>query len=80
MLKNWQYLCIYGRLSTNPDQTEILHDGVHIWVMVPVNDDTSLEYIDMDTGEILLIQGEDGQPTYVSDWAQDEPRNPYQIA
>ena len=81
MIKNWQHLCIYGRLaSEHADATEIVHDGKHIWVCRPVNDYSLLEYTDMETGEVLLIQGEDGMPTYTSNWADSEPENPYQIA
>lgn len=83
MIKNWQHLCIFGRLaSTDIDlngQT-IEHDGKTIFVCRDMNDGTSLLYIDKETGEVLLVQGEDGFPTYTSDWADSTPTEPYQIA
>lgn len=81
MIKNWQHLCIFGRLLpndiTNSDIT-IHHDSKNI--TVHCDDDDCLVYIDNDTGEVLLIQGEDGFPTYSSEWAEQYPTLPYQIA
>lgn len=82
MIKNWQHLCIFGRIAStdiNPDGHIIDHDDKRIYIRRDV-DDFSLVYIDLDTGEVLLIQGEDGFPTYKSDWADEEPTMPYQIA
>lgn len=80
MIKNWQHLCIFGRIAcvhTDMDGMRIEHDYKKITVKV---DEVNLVYIDEDTGEVLLIQGEDGFPEYTSDWADDYPREPYQIA
>ena len=80
MIKNWQHLCIFGRIAstyTDLDGMKIEHEDKTIVVKAS---DTDLLYIDADTGEILLTQGEDGFPTYLSDWAKEEPRTPYQIA
>lgn len=80
MIKNWQHLCIFGRIAcvhTELDGMVIEHEDREIIVKVSGVD---LLYIDANTGEILLIQGEDGFPTYLSDWAKEEPRTSYQIA
>lgn len=75
-IKNWQYLCIYGRLAgERADKTDILHDGKQIYV---IREEDELLFIDSNTGEILLIQGENGWPTYKSDWADDEPHTEYE--
>lgn len=82
MIKNWQHLCIFGRIAStypNLDGMKIEHEDKTIIVSVSVSGEY-LHYIDNDTGEILLTQGEDGFPTYLSDWAKEEPRTPYQIA
>lgn len=80
MIKNWQHLCIFGRIASvhiDSDGMRIEHDCKHIIVK---RDGINLLYIDSDTDEKLLIQGEDGFPEYTSDWADKEPSEPYQIA
>lgn len=82
MIKNWQHLCIFGRLASpyiDIDGLKIEHEGKDIVLSVSY-DGTYIDYIDCDTGEVLLTQGEDGFPTYKSDWADEEPTLPYQIA
>ena len=82
MIKNWQHLCIFGRIASTDielDGKEVYHDDKHIQIMRSY-DGVSLHYIDIDTGEILLTQGEDGFPEYVSDWANEVPKSPYEIA
>ena len=81
-IKNWQHLCIFGRLCSDKIDTDgkvIWHDGKNIRIHV-YNDHCDVDYIDNDTGELLLTQGEDGFPTYTSDWAEQTPTNPYEIA
>lgn len=82
MIKNWQHLCIIGRLLSpfnDVDGLRINHDGKDITMSVSY-DGTYIDYIDDETGEVLLTQGEDGFPTYKSDWADELPREPYPIA
>lgn len=80
MIKNWQHLCIFGRIASTDidiDRRIVYHDGHHILIRVYTHE---VDYIDNDTGEILLVQGENGFPTYLSDWADEEPNEGYQIA
>lgn len=81
MIKNWQHLCIFGRLASNDvhiDGKTIYHDDKRINIVD--NNGITIDYLDAETGEILLTQGEDGFPIYLSDWAKQEPSTPYQIA
>jgi hypothetical protein len=82
MIKNWQHLCIFGRLMSdnivNDSEITIYHDTKHI--LVHRRADGCLIYVDKDTSTILLVQGEDGFPTYSSEWAEQYPTLPYQIA
>lgn len=83
-LKNWQHLCIFGRLC--PSDIEIVgkiiyHDDRCIKIGERYSENgPELTYTDEETNEILLIQGVDGFPVYKSEWADSEPTCPYQIA
>lgn len=80
MIKNWQHLCIFGRIAftgIDIDRQIVYHDGHQILIRVYKYE---VDYIDNETGEILLVQGEDGEPTYLSDWANEEPTEGYQLA
>lgn len=81
-IKNWQHLCIFGRLCSDTIDTDgkvIWHDGRNIRISVR-DDHCYVDYIDNDTGELLLTQGEDGFPTYESEWAKQTPKCQYEIA
>lgn len=81
MIKNWQHLCIFGRLAAAHNKIDgmlIEHNGKEL--IVDASDDIVVKYIDKNTGEIHVIQGEDGFPEYTSDWANARPIGPYQIA
>lgn len=78
-IKNWQYLCIFGRLSgklLDKLQNDVIyHDGKEIVINIC---GTSVNYTDKETGEILLRQGENGLAEYMSNWANEAPKNPYE--
>ena len=81
-IKNWQHLCIWGRLTTTTtkiDGTILYHDNRKILVK-EIPNGTDLAYLDYETGEILLVQGEDGFPNETSEWAERIPEGPYEIA
>lgn len=81
MIKNWQHLCIFGRLAStynDLDGLRLQHEDKEI--LVKSRADGTIDYIDCETGEVLLTQGEDGFPSYTSDWAEECPKLPYQIA
>ena len=81
-IKNWQHLCIFGRIASTDidiDGKTIFHDGKDILIKVR-NEGRDVDYIDERTGELLLTQGEDGWPTYESEWAKQAPELPYQLA
>ena len=54
---------LYNLMRINFDDRPLLLNNVH---------DTELYVIDADTGEILIIYGEDGTPDYLEQWANDD--------
>lgn len=81
-IKNWQHLCIFGRISStyiDIDGKMIFHDGKDIIIKVR-NDGNDVDYIDKESKELLLTQGEDGWPTYLSEWAKKTPTSGYELA
>lgn len=81
-IKNWQHLCIFGRIASTDieiDGKTILHDGKLIRIQLR-DEGCNIDYFDVETNELLLTQGEDGFPTYTSEWAEQMPNSPYEIA
>lgn len=83
-IKNWQYLCIFGRLAApyiDINGKMIYHDNRDIVITADnTSDEPRLIYTDYNSGEVLLIQDEEGFPAYESEWAKQIPNDPYPIA